>query len=169
MAQILRFQPLICGSIIGRLPLSIRKPSQLAVPVWEGLTVKYVLPFEAIRRSVEVATVRGQLKVSTSYDEFIRIIKLLVSLVEVDEEWYLRQYEDVALAIREGIFASPRAHFASNGYLEGRMPFPILVDEQWYLQQNPDVADSIRRGEVASAQEHFDHNGYREGRLPFPP
>ncbi len=130
--------------------------------------MKYILPFEAIRRSVEISTVRGQLRVGVSYDEFIRIISLLVSLVEVDEAWYLRQYEDVALAIREGVFASPTAHFASNGYLEGRMPFPIDVDEKWYLQQNPDVAESIRRGEVGSAQEHFYQNGYREGRLPFP-
>ena len=128
-----------------------------------------MMPFEAVRRSVEVSTVRGQLRVSVSYDEFIRIIKLLVSLVDVDETWYLRQYEDVAQAIQEGVFVSPRAHFASNGYLEGRMPFPILVDEKWYLEQNPDVADSIRRGDVVSAQEHFNQNGYREGRLPFPP
>jgi len=131
--------------------------------------VKYMLPFEAIRRGVEVSTVRGQLKVAVTYDEFIRIIKRLVSLVEVDEAWYLRQYEDVALAIKEGVFASPSAHFASNGYLEGRMPFPILVDEKWYLQQNPDVADGIERGDIVSAQEHFNQNGYREGRLPFPP
>ncbi len=130
---------------------------------------KYILPFEAIRRSVEVSTVRGQLRVGVSYDEFTRIIKLLVSHVQVDEEWYLREYEDVALAIRDGVFSSPSAHFASNGYLEGRMPFPIPVDESWYLQHNPDVADSIRRGEVVSAQEHFYQNGYREGRLPFPP
>jgi hypothetical protein len=127
------------------------------------------MPFEAIRRSVEVSTVRGQLKVSASYDEFIRIIKRLISLVEVDEAWYLSQYEDVAQAVRDGIFPSPTAHFASNGYLEGRMPFPILVDEQWYLEHNPDVADSIRQGKVASAQEHFTQNGYREGRQPFPP
>lgn len=128
-----------------------------------------MLPFEAVRRTVEVSTVRGQLKVAVTYDEFIRIIKRLVSLVEVDEAWYLRQYEDVALAIKEGIFPSPSAHFASNGYLEGRMPFPILVDEKWYLQQNPDVADGIERGDIVSAQEHFNQNGYREGRLPFPP
>jgi hypothetical protein len=156
-------------SNVEQFTLSIRLPSQLAAPGWEGLTVKYIMPFEAIRRSVEVSTVRGQLKVSASYDEFIRIIKRLISLVEVDEAWYLSQYEDVAQAVRDGIFPSPRAHFASNGYLEGRMPFPILVDEEWYLEHNPDVADSIRQGKVASAQEHFTQNGYREGRLPFPP
>ncbi len=130
--------------------------------------MKYLLPFEAIRRSVEISTLRGQLRVSTSYDEFIRIIKLLLSVVDVDDAWYLGRYEDVAQAIRDGTFASPSAHFASNGYLEGRLPFPMRVDDKWYLQQNPDVADSIRRGEFGSAQEHFDQNGYREGRLPSP-
>jgi hypothetical protein len=65
------------------------------------------------------------------------------------------------------VVQSARQHFLSDGYFEGRRPFPIIVDEKWYLATNPDVADSIRAGIVASAQEHFDKDGYREGRLPF--
>ena len=130
--------------------------------------MKYVPPFETVRRSVEISTVRGQLRVSLGYDDFVRLVQSLIAGVEVDERWYLDSNEDVARAIGRGAVASAREHFLGDGYVEGRMPFPITVDERWYLEQNPDVAESIRTGAVASAQAHFEENGYREGRRPFP-
>jgi len=130
--------------------------------------VKYVPPFETVRRAVEISTVRGQLRVNLAYDDFVRLVQSLIAGVEVDERWYLDRNEDVARAITRGAVASAREHFLGDGYVEGRMPFPIAVDERWYLEQNPDVAESIRTGAVASAQAHFEENGYREGRRPFP-
>ncbi len=129
--------------------------------------VKYVPPFETVRRSVEISTVRGQLRVSLSYDEFVRLVKSLVAAIEVDEVWYLERNDDVAGAIARGTVPSAQEHFAGDGYLEGRLPFPITVDEQWYLEQNPDVAEGVHAGSVASAQAHFEESGYREGRRPF--
>lgn len=129
--------------------------------------MKYIPPFETLRRSIEVSTVRGQLKVTVPYDEFLRIIKSLLAAVDVDEAWYLEHNDDVAGAIAQGAVSSARAHFAGDGYLEGRLPFPITVDEQWYLEQNPDVAEEVRKGDVASGQAHFEESGYREGRRPF--
>ncbi|HEY1932910.1 MAG TPA: hypothetical protein VGG99_12925 [Acetobacteraceae bacterium] len=102
-----------------------------------------------------------------SYEDFIKIIKMMIAGVEISEEWYTRTYEDIGKAIRDGGVKSAQRHFVEDGYFEGRMPFPIRVDEKWYLQQYPDVAESVRRGVVASAQVHFDEDGYREGRLPF--
>jgi hypothetical protein len=133
----------------------------------EGAIVKYLPPFELIRRSIEISTVRGELRVNVSYEDFVKILKTLIQGIEVDEAWYARTYEDIGGAIRSGVVQSARQHFLSDGYFEGRRPFPIIVDEKWYLATNPDVADSIRAGIVASAQEHFDKDGYREGRLPF--
>ena len=129
--------------------------------------MKYVPPFETVRRSVEVSTVRGQVRVSVPYEEFVRLVKSLVAAIDVDEVWYLERNDDVAGAIARGIIPSAREHFAGDGYLEGRLPFPVTVDEQWYLEQNPDVAEGIRAGSVASAQTHFEECGYREGRRPF--
>jgi hypothetical protein len=129
--------------------------------------VRYVPPFDLIRRSVEISTVKGELRVNVSYEEFIRIIKLMISGVEVHEDWYSRTYEDIGKAIRDGVVASAQHHFVDDGYFEGRLPFPIHVDEKWYLQQNPDVADSVRRGVIPSGQAHFEEDGYREGRRPF--
>jgi hypothetical protein len=128
--------------------------------------LNYLPPFDLLRRAVEISTVRGELRVSLSYDDFIRIIRLMISGIHVDEEWYLKEYEDIAQAIRDGKVASAKQHFIDDGYFEGRRPFPMLVDERWYLKQYPDVAESVRKGVVGSGEQHFAEDGYREGRLP---
>lgn len=129
--------------------------------------MKYLPPFESIRRSIEISTVRGELRVNLSYENFVAILRTMIRGIEVDEAWYAKAYEDIGGAVKDGIVRSAQQHFVDDGYFEGRLPFPIVVDERWYLSENPDVAESIRKGVVESAQEHFDMNGYREGRLPF--
>jgi hypothetical protein len=101
-----------------------------------------------------------------SYDEFVKIIKLLLAGTEVDEQWYLRQYDDVRTAIESGEIISAKKHFVEDGYFEGRVPFPMSVDDDWYLSQYPDVAAGIRDGTIGSAGQHFADDGYREGRYP---
>lgn len=129
--------------------------------------MKYVPPFELVKNSVDISAVKGELRVSVSYQDFINIIKLFISGVEVDEAWYLKENPDIAEAVKSGAVSSARRHFIDDGYLEGRLPFPIQIDEKWYLEHNPDVAEGVRRGTLASAQRHFIDSGYREGRLPF--
>ena len=129
--------------------------------------MKYLPPFDLIRRSIEISTVRGELRVNVSYEDFVKILKKMIVGIEVDEDWYLRTYEDIAKAIRDGIVKSAQQHFVDDGYFEGRLPFAMRVDERWYITQYPDVADSVRKGVVVSGQSHFDEDGYREGRLPF--
>ncbi len=128
----------------------------------------YLLPFEAIRRRLEVRSERGELKVTLGYDTLLAIIRQFLAFVPVDEAWYCAQYPDIAEAIAAGQVEGVRQHFTDNGYFEGRLPFPLAVDEAWYLAENADVAAAIAGGEIASANEHFQANGYREGRLPFP-
>jgi hypothetical protein len=128
--------------------------------------VKYLPPFDLIRRMVEVSTVRGELRVSLSYDDFIKIMRMMISGVEVDQAWYLREHEDIANAVAGGGVESAKRHFLDDGYFEGRLPFPMPVDERWYLEHYPDVAESVRKGVVTSAEQHFVEDGYREGRLP---
>ena len=129
--------------------------------------MKYLPPFDLIRRMVEVSTARGELRVSLSYDDFIKILRMMISGIEVDETWYLKEHEDIAHAVASGAVASAKQHFLDDGYFEGRLPFPMPVDERWYLEQNPDVAESVRRGVVSSGEQHFAEDGYREGRLPY--
>ncbi len=129
--------------------------------------MKYVPPFDLIRRSVEIGTVRGELRVNASYEDFVKLLKLMIAGVEVDEAWYLTEYAAIGEAVKNGVVKSARQHFVDDGYFEGRLPFPVQVDETWYMQRYPDVAESIRTGTITSAQAHFDGDGYREGRLPF--
>lgn len=129
--------------------------------------MNYLPPFELIRRSIEISTVRGELRVDVSYEAFIDILRTMIRGIDVNEAWYARTYEDIGKAIKGGAVHSAKQHFVSDGYFEGRLPFPITVDERWYLAEYPDVAESVRSGVIASAQEHFDKDGYREGRLPF--
>jgi hypothetical protein len=129
--------------------------------------VKYLPPFELVLRSVNVSSVRGERHVSLVYGDFMHLVKSLLAAIEVDEAWYLRTYEDIVEAIRNGAIQSARRHFMEDGYFEGRLSFPIAVNEAWHTQRYPDVGDSIRKGLTPSAQVHFNEDGYREGRLPF--
>jgi hypothetical protein len=114
-----------------------------------------------------VSTVRGEVRVGMSYETFIKLVRTMLIAIEVDEDWYLQTYSDIADAVRLGTIKSARQHFINDGYFEGRLPFQICVDEPWYVGRYPDVSDGLRKGSVASAQMHFDEDGYREGRLPF--
>jgi hypothetical protein len=129
--------------------------------------VKYLPPFDLIRRSVEISTVRGELRVAMSYETFIDIIKKMIAGIEVNEQWYAETYQDIGEAISAGRIASAKHHFIEDGYFEGRLPFPVAVDEIYYQQKYPDVAESVRRGVPPTIQQHFEEDGYREGRLPF--
>lgn len=129
--------------------------------------MKYLPPFDLIRRSIEISTVRGELRVNLSYEDFVDILRIMLRGLEVNEAWYVRTYEDIGKAMKEGTVSSAKQHFVGDGYFEGRLPFPIVVDDKWYLAENPDVAESLRTGIVDSPQDHFDKDGYGEGRLPF--
>ena len=108
----------------------------------------------------------GELCVSITYNDFMRLLKLLLASTEVDEPWYLQQYDDIRQASEEGRVTSAKRHFVNDGYFEGRLPFPMAVDEEWYRARNPDVVEGIQAGNTPSGQQHFVDNGYREGRLP---
>lgn len=129
--------------------------------------MKYLPPFDVVKGSMAIEAVGGELRVSGSYEEFVNLVRRMIAGIEVDEKWYLERYPDIAEAIERGIVVSAQQHFASDGYFEGRQPFPIQVNERWYLTQNTGVADHVRQGQLKSGQQHFDENGYKEGRLPF--
>jgi hypothetical protein len=129
--------------------------------------VRYLPPFEILKTYWSISSVKGVLKASCPYENFVQMIRRLIADVPVDEAWYMERYPDLAEAVSQGVIASPKSHFVNDGYFEGRLPFPISVDERYYLTQNPGVADFVRKGDLKSGQQHFDEHGYQEGRLPF--
>ncbi|MFL5255970.1 MAG: hypothetical protein ACJ8AI_24365 [Rhodopila sp.] len=128
--------------------------------------MSYLPPFDVVKRSFELSTSKGQLMATASYENIIKMIRLLISAIDVDEVWYLDTYPDVAQAVRQGQISSAKEHFINNGYFEGRLPSKVTVDEEWYKNEYPDVAESIKQGAEQSAQVHFYRNGYKEGRMP---
>jgi hypothetical protein len=86
--------------------------------------------------------------------------------VEFDEDSYLETNADVAASVRQGIWASGKAHFVARGYFEGRDGATKGVSEPWYLRNNPDVAGAVRSGEWASGESHFMETGMFEWRAP---
>jgi hypothetical protein len=130
--------------------------------------VRYLPPFEVIKTMLNLTTARGKTRVDMTYEEMQKMIRTLLSAVEVDEAFYLARNQDVADGIRKGSIRSAHEHFVDHGYFEGRQPYPLKVDEKWYLETHADVAETLRSGEYASGQDHFDGPGYPEGRAPFP-
>jgi len=128
--------------------------------------MKYLIPFSKLKEAIKVVATNGRLKVDLSYEELVTLIKLLLTGIDVDEEFYRSTYPDVAEAIDLGTYRSAKQHFVENGYFEGRRPFAIAVDAEWYTANNPDVEEGIKLGTIASASDHFEEHGYVEGRPP---
>jgi hypothetical protein len=128
--------------------------------------MQYLVPFSALKNAVKIVSLKGQLKVDMTYDEFLDVVRSFLRAVPVDEAWYRAAYPDVQEAIEAGTYRDAKQHFIANGYLEGRRPFPLQVDEAWYLGAYPDVKDGIENGVFQSAHEHFAQHGYAEGRRP---
>jgi hypothetical protein len=129
--------------------------------------VKYLPPFETIKGLITLTSVRGKTRVDMSYEDLQTLIRALLSVVDVDEAFYLARNRDVAEGVALGTIRSAQEHFVNHGYFEGRQPYPLTVDEDWYLATHADVAETVRQGKYPSAQAHFDGPGYPEGRAPF--
>lgn len=128
--------------------------------------MKYLVPFSALKSSMKLLSMKGQLKVDMNYDEFLDLVKKFLLAVPIDEQWYRTTYPDVAEAIKAGAYKSARQHFVDHGYFEGRRPFELEMDEAWYLKQYPDIEQAVKNGDVESARDHFVRLGYEEGRMP---
>jgi hypothetical protein len=130
--------------------------------------VRYLPPFEIIKGMISLTTTRGKTRVDMSYEDLQKMIRTLLTVVKVDEAFYLDRNPDVADGIRRGGIRSAQEHFLDHGYFEGRRPYRIEVNEKWYHETYPDLAETFRSGEYATGQAHFDGPGYSEGREPFP-
>jgi hypothetical protein len=124
------------------------------------------VPFQQLTKKFET-TSNGHRRVTMTYEEFKDVIRMLLRFVEVDEEWYRREYDDVVAEIGEGkTYRSAKHHFVEEGYFEGRLPQPPAVDAEWYMKQYADVAEGVRNGAFTSALQHYMEHGYSEGRMP---
>lgn len=100
----------------------------------------------------------------------VALLKLLLQIAlaaaDFDEESYLKENPDVAMALGNGEIESAHVHYIGFGYFEGRQGGGPEVDEAWYTGRYPDIASAIREGRIKSAKHHFHMTGAAEGRSP---
>ena len=107
-------------------------------------------------------------KIAVCFQALKKLLLPLISKIVVDEDYYLRTYEDIHNAIKSGQILSAKEHYVNYGYFENRLPRFVQVDEHWYLARYQDVRDAINGGKWGSGQAHFTTAGYAEGRYPSP-
>jgi hypothetical protein len=127
----------------------------------------YVMPLPVLLRRSGLPEQLEDGVIEVSREQIYDLIRNLLASVNIDEEWYLNTYHDIAQAVKEGALPSAKHHFITSGYFEGRKPGKVKVDEAFYAAKYPDIAEAVEYGEIGSAQEHFDSNGLAEGRLPY--
>ncbi|EXJ15981.1 beta strand repeat-containing protein [Imhoffiella purpurea] len=85
-----------------------------------------------------------------------------------NEEYYLANNPDVAMAVKQGLIGSGWQHYQLVGKAEGRSfaePSGYgTFNEEYYLANNPDVAKAVERGDLGSGWQHYKAMGLGEGR-----
>ena len=105
------------------------------------------------------------LKAAVPLPILLETLKAAASTLPFDEDFYLATYDDVREAHERGEILDPKAHFAEQGYFEGRFGAMPEVDEAFYAYTYPDVAEAIVNRTVGSALEHYMRAGAVEGRF----
>ncbi len=131
-----------------------------------GIVLPGLMNFGAIQAGHNVIWPLAAGEITLQMGLFRDLLRLALEFVPVDEQYYLRTYPDVGVAVEQGAFTSPRHHYIEFGYFEDRWPFRIVVDEEFYFRSNPDIKASVNGGLIPSAQVHFERHGFKEGRLP---
>ncbi|APC92238.1 hypothetical protein BBG19_1512 [Francisella sp. MA067296] len=82
---------------------------------------------------------------------------------QFDEYFYLKEYPDVAEAVKSGFFKNGLEHYMKYGINEGRKPI-LDFKEDFYLKEYPDVAEAVKSGFFKNGLEHYIKYGINEGR-----
>jgi hypothetical protein len=93
--------------------------------------------------------------------------KLDDALMVFDEAFYLEAYPDVAAAAKRFGPGFARAHYASNGFAERRLP--MRLDRVWYASEYPLAAFEVAQGDYAEFAHHYMVVGRARGYVPNPP
>lgn len=157
-----------------------------AVELGKHLMKKYNIPIDNVRTHYEVS---GKTKVCPNWSEnnWARWInfKNKLSLTNANnvedkneedynmelfsENWYLeRNKNDVAPAVKKGVFKTGYHHYIQCGKGEGRRPLPPIpkeFNEGDYLELNNDVKQAVNKGTFTSGIHHYLMHGFREKRL----
>lgn len=88
---------------------------ETAERLFRSLGVNYLTPWRVLLQRF-----KRQRQIQES--RLAEAIGVLLSLVNVDEEWYVAHYPDLQRARESGLLPSPTHHWRAHGYFEGRLP-----------------------------------------------
>jgi hypothetical protein len=83
----------------------------------------YLAPFSVMKEWLNRQSTVDSERLNLSYDDFIDVVRRLVTPTPVDEAWYCAAYPGVAAAVERGVFASATDHFIQHGYFDGKLPY----------------------------------------------
>lgn len=90
-----------------------------------------------------------------------------------NENYYLANNPDVAIAVNRGLVGTGWQHYTLFGRAEGRsIDAPLeyeFFNETYYLANNPDVARAVNAGLVGTGWQHYLVHGQAEGRQYLTP
>jgi hypothetical protein len=127
------------------------------------------VPFECLKPRFQLAPARGGLIARMFREDFIALIKQLLSAVPVDPEWYRSRYPIGEIGFEEPDSTAIAAHFAEVGYFNGWLPCDVELDTEWYQRRYEHVRRGLELGFALDAKDHFLKMGYREACRPIPP
>ncbi len=73
-------------------------------------------------RWLRSCTVSGSSRLRCAYDDVLDVMRELIAVVPVDEEWYLAEYPSIT-GYTAATGETAAVHFHKHGYFEGREPF----------------------------------------------
>jgi len=79
--------------------------------------------FALMDRWLRACAVPGTTRVRPTYDDLLDVLRAMIAMVPVHEEWYLAQYPEVAGYMKRLSGETATSHFHKHGYFNGRMPF----------------------------------------------
>ena len=94
------------------------------------------------------------------------LLQAMMANAPFSEEFYKKNYPDLAAANAGGQIPDLHRHFIETGFFEGRFGAPPAVDEAYYTSTYKDVGQAVLKGDVVSGTEHYLRSGASEGRVP---
>ena len=93
------------------MPNNIAAPPQLKLPTFASLLNQ---------KTVIVSWTSDYVAVDEFF--FSELLRPLIDRIVLDEQWYLKKYPDVKMAIAKKLVKSAKDHFVRFGYFEHRLP-----------------------------------------------
>ena len=136
-------------------------------PGWLGL--RRPIPFAELKTNIRVRVGRGRLLAEIEREDFLGLVRKVLSSISVDESWYQAAYPTAGRTSDLGASHPRPATIGRRATSRAFYPPDVDVDETWYRARYAHVRTSLAVGSAVSAKDHFVRIGYGEGCQPAAP